>query len=263
MARPKLLVRNEYEFQDLVDSLGRAPELVARDFALMVVAARLVDSLGSELCFKGGFVLRHVHGHERFSKDIDATRVNPPKNKLDAEVVRAEIEAASMSNLLTVRAEPPATDSKRGLDFDRVTFRGPVGQGSIAIEVSYREDVILGPVWTEVGPPYYEPFGLPVMRLEEIVAEKLRTLVQRQRPTDLADLAQILTENKIDTGTVAQLADQKFRLVKQGNRLKRIQENVVAIGAEYESAVRAVAPDAPDYVTARDRVVSALPQLLP
>lgn len=263
MPRPTLLIRNEFEFQDLVDSLERGPELLIRDFALMVVTAKLVDAFGDALCFKGGFVLRHVYGHERFSKDIDATRVNPPKHKLDAEAVKAEIEAASMSNLLTVRAEPPATDSKRGLDFDRVAFRGPVGQGSIAIEVSYREDVILGPVWEQVGPPYYEPFALPVMQLEEIVAEKLRTLVQRVRPTDLADLAQILAGHEVDADTVARLADHKFQLVKQGSRSKRIEENMLAIGADYESAVRAVAPDAPDYETAKARVLAALPRLLP
>jgi len=263
MPRPTLLVRNEFEFQDVVDSLERAPELVIRDFALMMVAAKLVETLGDALCFKGGFVLRHVYGHERFSKDIDATRVNPPKHKLDAEAVRAEIEAASMSNLLTVRAEPPATDSRQGLDFDRVAFRGPAGEGSIAIEVSYREDVILGPVWAEVGPPYYEPFHLPVMQLEEIVAEKLRTLVQRVRPTDLADLAQILSDHEVDADAVARLAKEKFQLVKQGNRSRRIEENMLAIGADYESAVRAVAPDAPDYETARARVLAALPRLLP
>lgn len=263
MPQPTLLIRNEFEFQDLVDSLERAPELVVRDFALMVVAAKLVDTMGDALCFKGGFVLRHVHGHDRFSKDIDATRVNPPKHKLDAEVVKAEIEAASMSNLLTVRAEAPSTDSKRSLDFDRVAFRGPLGEGAIAIEVSYREHVILEPAWEMVGPPYYEPFPLPVMQLEEIVAEKLRTLAQRTRPTDLADLAQILRNPDVDADKVAPLVERKFQLVKPGNWSRRIEENVLGIGVDYESAVRAVAPDAPDFETARARVLGALPRLLP
>lgn len=80
---PVRLIRNEFELQDLVDSLGRDSALVEQDFALMTIAAGLVAEYGDALCFKGGFVLRHVHGHERFSKDIDATRINPPKNKLD------------------------------------------------------------------------------------------------------------------------------------------------------------------------------------
>lgn len=49
MPRPVRLIRNEFEFQDLVDSLERAPELVVRDFALMVVTAELVDTHGDAL----------------------------------------------------------------------------------------------------------------------------------------------------------------------------------------------------------------------
>jgi predicted nucleotidyltransferase component of viral defense system len=41
-----------------------------------------------------------------------------------------------------------------------------------------------------VGPPYYDPFEIPVLTLEEATAEKLRTLLQRRRPTDLSDIDQ-------------------------------------------------------------------------
>lgn len=263
MAAPALLIRTEFEFQDLVDSLSRAPDLILRDFALMTVAAKVVEHLGDQLCFKGGFVLRHVYGHDRFSKDIDATRINPPKSRLNAHEVGELIDSASMRNLLTVRAGEPATDSKRGLDFDRVTFRGPLGVGSIAIEVSYREDVILEPVWLEVGPPYYEPFQIPVMQIDEIVAEKLRTLAQRSRPTDLSDLAEILANQDVDREKVRQLVSEKFRLVKQGDKKARIERNMTSIGTEYEAAIKAVAPGAPGYAEAVKVVGAALSDLLP
>jgi hypothetical protein len=61
----------------------------------MTIAARLTERYPDELCFKGGFVLRHVHGHLRFSRDIDATRIKPPKHKLDAESIAQEILRAS------------------------------------------------------------------------------------------------------------------------------------------------------------------------
>jgi predicted nucleotidyltransferase component of viral defense system len=41
-----------------------------------MIAAALVADYGNALCFKGGFVLRHVYGNERFSKDIDTTTIN-------------------------------------------------------------------------------------------------------------------------------------------------------------------------------------------
>ena len=42
------------------------------------------------------------------------------------------------------------------------------------------------------GHPFYEPFEILTMDPGEMAAEKLRTLAQRQRATDLADLAVLL-----------------------------------------------------------------------
>jgi hypothetical protein len=168
LSAPVRLVRNEYELRDVVDKLGRDAELVERDFALMTIATGLVAEFGDQLCFKGGFVLRHAYGHERFSTDIDATRVNPPKHKLDAAGFADTIRQAGMRNLLTLDPGTPRTDSARSLDFDQVRYRGPLGQGSVAVEVSYREDVIETPQLVEVGSPYYEPFAIPILQLEEM-----------------------------------------------------------------------------------------------
>lgn len=124
MREPVRRIRNEFELQDLVDSLGLDAQLVERDFALMTVAAGLVKEFGSALCFKGGFVLRHVYGHERFSKDIDATRINPPKSKLNSMEVAEAIKNAGVRNLLALNPGVPATDSRRSLDFDNTDTSG-------------------------------------------------------------------------------------------------------------------------------------------
>lgn len=194
---PVRRIRNEFELQDLVDSLGRDSALVEQDFALMTIAAGLVAKYGDALCFKGGFVLRHVHGHERFSKDIDATRINPPKNKLDSADVAKVIRDASMRGLV------------------------------------------------------------------EIVAEKLRALAQRDRPTDLSDLAMILTTEAVDEERVRELVAKKFELVRPGNHRGRIEETIARLGGQYDDAIRAVAPDAPAYEPAAKAVLSRLASLLP
>jgi predicted nucleotidyltransferase component of viral defense system len=262
-ARPVLRIRNEYELQDLIETAGRDGSLIERDFALTMIAAGLVAEYGDALCFKGGFVLRHVYGHERFSKDIDTTKINPPKSKLDSEHVAITIRESGMRNLLSLNAGTPATDTGRSLDFDNIRYSGPLGGGFVSVEVSYREDLVNEPRLVAVGHPYYEPFEIPVMQLDEIVAEKLRALAQRQRPTDLSDLAMILRDNKIDKRPIPDLVTKKFELVKAGDRQSRIENNILAMGAEYDDAVSAVAPDAPDYATARDLVLCHLPTMLP
>lgn len=262
MARtaPVLLIRNEYELADLAEESGRDPGLVERDFALMMIAAGLVSEYGDALCFKGGFVLRHVFGHERFSKDIDATRINPPKGKLDSAHVAETIRNAGMRNLLSLRPGVPATDSGRSLDFADIRYMGRLGSGQVSVEVSYREEVLMAPDMVAVGPPYFEPFEIPVMALEEIVAEKLRALAQRQRPTDLADVAMILARGGFDSALIAQLLAKKL---KPARRSERIAERIVSMGSEYDDAVSAVAPDAPPYRDASALVLRELSSLLP
>ncbi len=260
---PVRRIRNEFELDELVQRFGRDSTLIERDFALMTIATGLVAEYGDALCFKGGFVLRHVHGYERFSKDIDATRINPPKNKLDATEVADAISRAGMRNLMTLRPGTPRTDSGRSLDFDQVRYAGPLGSGVVSVEVSYREDVVLEADMVEIGEPYYEPFPIPVIQLNEIVAEKLRALAQRDRPTDLSDLAMILSANLVDERKVRELVVVKFELVKQGDAHARIEDTVARLGREYDASVRAVAPDAPAYASARQVVLGRLSSLLP
>ena len=220
---------------------------------------------GDQLCFKGGFVLRHAYGHMRFSKDLDATRINPPKHKLDAAAVAESIGRAGMRNLLEIQPGPIDIDTGRGLGFDSVAYRGPLGKGTVALEVSYRETVIEPSVPTEVGLPFYDPFVIPVMNINEIVAEKMRALSQRRRPTDLADLAMIIIadQGSLNDEAIAQLAIKKFELVKSGDRKTRIEENVTAMAAFYDAAVFALTSDAPAYDQASEIVMRRLRSLIP
>lgn len=258
---PVLRVRTEFELQDVVEALGQPAGLVARDFALMTIAARLTERYPGELCFKGGFVLRHVHGHQRFSRDIDATRTRPPKHKLDAESLAQEIFRAGGA-LISFKPELPETDSARSLDFNRIVFSGPLAEGLVSVEISYREDVYDPQVET-IGPPYYDPFPIMVLSLDEIVAEKLRALCQRTRATDLADIAMVLRRDEHDPAHVRELAAKKFKLVKDGDHRERIVARVRRMQAEYRSDVRAIAPDAPDYEAAASILEGALKELLP
>jgi hypothetical protein len=97
----------------------------------------------------------------------------PPKFHTVRDILRVAetIRRSGIKNLLTLNPGAPATDSGKSLDFDNVRYRGPIGRGQVAVEVSYREDVVEEPQITTIGPPYFEPFEIPVLCLEEIVAK--------------------------------------------------------------------------------------------
>jgi predicted nucleotidyltransferase component of viral defense system len=265
MSLPRRLIHNEYDLQDIAEQQDRPIELIERDFALMTVAAHLVDQFPGQLCFKGGFVLRHVRGYARFSGDLDATRTNPPKHKIAAAEIAEAMRRATDEPMLRIDPGVPATDSQHSLDFDQIAFHTPHHDGQIAVEVSYREAVVDEPEWADIGPPYYAEFQIPVLTLEETVAEKLRTLLQRLRPTDLSDLALILRDHgaRLDRAHVRELAAAKFTLVKQGDRRARIEANVETMRATYDQTIPGLDPDAPSFADAQKPVLDALATLLP
>lgn len=265
MTLPRRRIHNDFDLQDIAEESARPIELIERDFALVTLAAHLSDQFPGQLCFKGGFVLRHVRGSGRLSGDIDATRTNPAKHKLDADAVAAAILRASDEPLLRFDPGAPEVDGKESLDFDGVRFFTGRTDGRLAVEVSYREGVVDEPDLVMVGPPYYDPFEIPVLTLEEAVAEKLRTLLQRRRATDLADIALILDRygEQLDRPRVKRLAVVKFEIVKQGERRTRIESNVDALQAEYEATMPGLDPDAPSYEDAKARLLRELTSLMP
>ena len=89
------------------------------------------------------------------------------------------------------------------------------------------------------------------MRPVEMAAEKLRTLVQRQRGTDLADCVALEQLAADELRLLPGARAEKFKLVRDGVGPDQLYERIEALADQYETDVRAVDPDAPDYATAR------------
>lgn len=140
----------------------------------------------------------------------------------------------------------PATNSGRSLDFDTVRVSGPdFEEALVQVEVSYREPAILQPRGLKLGYPFYEHFEISVMQLNEMAAEKLRALAQRdKRETDLADLAVMLTDDEADDEVIAELAVKKFEKVTPGraNRIERIQAHLKGYAYTYDNEVPKLFP---------------------
>jgi predicted nucleotidyltransferase component of viral defense system len=96
----------------------------------------------------------------------------------------------------------------------------------------------------------------------EIVAEKLRALAQRLRPTDLSDIAYLLSADTaaVDTRVVGQLVPIKFKLAREGDWEGRVRANVDSMERLYEAAVRSLAPSAMAYDDARRLLLGQLPR---
>lgn len=246
------LVRNDYELQDAADVQQISIEDAARDLALLSVMAALADEFGDRIIFKGGAVLRFGHGATRTSRDADATVTRPARAPIPAEAVMSAIASARMGQFLTFdMPTEPATANRYSLDVDQIGFTCADVQGTLDVELSFREEIVLDPIPLPVGEPYFMPFTIHTMRPVEMAGEKLRTLAQRRRGTDLADC--VLLEQLADGEThhLSTVRAAKFRLVRDGFGAEELRERIATLRATYEADVRAVDPSAPDYEAAK------------
>ena len=160
------------------------------------------------LVFKGGTSLRKIHDLDRFSEDLDFNIVG----KNAEEILNSGIKGLEKTG---IDAELAHFDDRKDVYLAKIRYRGPLYQGTKLSEGTLKIDISKHkihnkPSWETIIGSYPDTgtFSLKVMDLEEILAEKFRSLVQRDMPRDLYDIWYIL---KKDTELDSDLLDQKFK----------------------------------------------------
>jgi len=171
-------------------------EVLERDYLLSWVLAGIqrVDVLNSTLAFKGGTALKKCFfGDYRFSEDLDFTGVGavPGGVKMDVAMQEACNQASKLLDPYApveivcerhVEREPhpggqAAFDIHARLPWQRQA------QTNVMVEISIDETLLRPPLRRAIIHDYGEPFDTEVLvySLEEIVAEKLRAILQHAR----------------------------------------------------------------------------------
>ncbi len=142
------------------------------------------------LVFKGGTYLKHAFGLDRFSEDLDFTVYD------ESDIEKILYDVTNSLTSYGVEANIDRIEDKEISFNARLRYRGPLfdgsekSMGSIKIEISKREDVLLEPEWTRLFFEYPEMRVLSALGLqkEEVLAEKLRALNSRSKGRDLYDV---------------------------------------------------------------------------
>ena len=144
------------------------------------------------VALKGGILMAGELHSPRTSADIDATtgHIEP----LDPDQVARDLRVAGRR--FNLRPEGGVERTAGGLVF-HLRFDSLTDAGSAKLEVSAREDLAFAvrDAYFDVSALGLTPFQAPAVAQVELVAEKLRTLVQRSQPRDLFDLRFYLVES--------------------------------------------------------------------
>lgn len=127
----------------------------------------------------------------------------------------------------------------RALTVQRLGYVGPLGfPNSIKIDVSFREPVLLPTLSRLFATPYFDPFPVKAMQLEEILAEKLRAILMRGAPRDVYDLWAVLTRHEVDTRVMFELLPHKLATVGIAFDEAILWNNLTAAGRTWEQELR-------------------------
>jgi hypothetical protein len=183
-----------------------------KDYLQDLLLFGMYSRISDELVFKGGTCLFKIYKLNRFSEDLDFTSrggINPWK--LFSKVI-SDLE------LLNVEGRIKEIKRYKNEVNVRMLFTGPLYNGSkeslcfIPINISLKERVVLEPRREMMIPLYREipNFEVFAMQEHEILAEKIRAILTREKPRDVYDLWFLLCKRGLPFDIT--LVNKKLRL---------------------------------------------------
>lgn len=170
-----------------------------KDYLQHAFLAALYAVSANEFVFKGGTALQKVFGLDRFSEDLDFTFAGKTEDTVGL-VEKAVGEFNSFTEAKISKKKEQAGSSSFSLK-----AKGPLYDGSeisvqtILMEISMREKVLKTPSAKRVVPPYADlrPYVALCMDLDELLAEKTRAIMTRDKARDVYDAWFLLRKNAV------------------------------------------------------------------
>ena len=248
------------DIRRLARQTGYDPATLEKDYALtwLIAAIYAADSpLRTYLVFKGGTALRKVYLPEwRLSEDLDFTIVGKP----DPKVVRKDFDGV-LKRLREASGIAYAFTSFHVSDFailGAVQFLGPLGfKNTIQLDISRREPLADEPARVSVRPEYgIGEFEAVVYSMDELLAEKIRSIMQRGKARDYYDVWRLFREKRFDSEIIRNFVLKKCEGVRFAYDPGLVFDDARLEDARrfWEPALGRLTKDLPDF----DRVIADL-----
>lgn len=190
------------ELHRVAEEDGLRFDQAEKDYVILWLLSGLAQSglVKHGWVFKGGTCLRHCYykGY-RFSEDIDFS-CKPGGDNLESSLKllqKATVQVQSESGIRLTVKEPLTIPGDFQIEIPLEYNRGGLrrqGLPQVKVHLTFDEPILEKPVICSINSTYSDlsPFKVHSYTKKEIVAEKLRTLLQQQnkwpRPRDLYDL---------------------------------------------------------------------------
>jgi len=208
----------------------------------------LIYSETSSLVFKGGTAIKKAYGLTRFSEDLDFTQLED-KNY---EELFDKISKMLKDNF-AFENEAKKMKSLEGIGYSyRFKIIGPLVTSPrqtescyIYIEISKRETPKTREI-IKISPIYKElpEYTIIVMSKEEIVAEKIRAIITREKHRDIFDLWYLL---KAGTTIRIDWVKEKMSYYKMDFSKEQFFKELARFGKNWEKELKPLMKEIPDF----------------
>jgi len=211
--------------------------IIEKDYALSKVLQALaqIDSFNQHLLFKGGTALKKFYFPEwRFSEDLDFTSQVKLKLKDIQSIFKQAVDQVGRLFGLSMKIVEYSQYPKSGDDIVsaqlKLGYDGPLRKSSgqknnVRVDIAFEEIVLTKPVTRKLLSGYSDDIEteLKLYSLEEIISEKLRSILQRGKSRDFYDVWVLLKQYKSDFSN-----DSIWGILKKKCEFKGIPEPVTA-----------------------------------
>jgi len=212
---------DEVSLRRMAGKLKFSLAILEKDFMLTKILYEISKSdLKDKLVFKGGTALNKLYfNYYRLSEDLDFTAMN-----IDTKDIRKLIRRIEKELKIEIKDENITKYSYVAV----FRFTGPLGYpNSINIDINTDEKLVLPAIKRKVKHFYDTPsFEVQTMDLKELLAEKIRSLIQRKKPRDYYDVWFTIRKNKELLSGMKELLEKKCKNINVQIDLNKIFMNL-------------------------------------
>ncbi|MBI2279836.1 MAG: nucleotidyl transferase AbiEii/AbiGii toxin family protein [Bacteroidetes bacterium] len=253
------------EIQQKAREVGVRDQQIEKDYMLSWILQGVAQHkhLSKTIVFKGGTVLKKIYFDDyRFSEDLDFTLLNNDASTGSTQATNEQIFAWFKETFeyvleeANIRLEIIDNNEHQdgGINF-YISYIGPLGgQGNnkkVKVDISRSEKLEFKPVMQTVLLGYSDltEHQLLCYPLEEVLVEKMRTVMQRMQARDFYDIWYLLEQHGMDVNFyVKEFANKcSTKKLNPADFQKKLAERLPQYKGRWESSMKEQIQDLPDF----------------
>lgn len=260
------------EIQNKAREVGVRDQQIEKDYILSWILQGIAqhEELSTTITFKGGTVLKKVYFEDyRFSEDLDFTLIdNDISNEQIFEWFNEVFEYIQDEANIPLEIIDNNEHEDGGINF-YISYVGPLGgigaNKRVKVDISRSEQLQFKPVMqdTFVGYSDQEEHQLLCYPLEEVLVEKLRSVMQRMQARDFYDIWYLLEIHEMDVAfySIEFTAKCESKEIDPTDFHKKLEQRLPQYKGRWQRSMADQIQDLPDFDQVEREVMRHLKKL--